>query len=113
MQPFFYMDLEYIRSMFLYNITIIAESDSASDVGNRIRDFKDQRGSDEGEYSVKFLKLLESPHEGVTYCLQLQVENQNQILRFQQLHLQGLQTALEQQYPGKVLYFESVMEYLS
>jgi len=113
MQPFFYMYLEYIRSMFLYNITIIAESDSALDVGNSIRNFKDRYGLDEGEYSLKLLKLLESPHEGVTYSLQFQVENRHQILRFQQLHLQGLQTALEQQYPGKVLYFESIMEYLS
>lgn len=112
MQPFFYMYLKYIRSMFLYNITIMTESDSAAEVGNRIRDFKAQFAPESGGNSVKFLKLLDSPHEGVTCCLQLEVDTLSEILPFQQIHLEGLQALLEQKHPGKVFYFESTMEYL-
>lgn len=112
MQPFFYMFLKYIRSMFLYNITIIAESDFASGIGNRMQEFKTQFNAQSGKNRLKSLKMMDSPHEGVTYCLQLEVGTQHEIALFQQQHLLGLQSELEQQFPGKALYFESIMEYL-
>lgn len=113
MQPFFYTFLKYIRSMFLYNITIITESDSAPEVSSRIRNFMGQIDPATEISRIKFLKMLDSPHEGATYSLQLEVGDQSQIQRFQQIHLQGLQASLEQKFPGKVLYFESVMEYIA
>lgn len=98
--------------MFLYNITIIAESDSAAGIGSRMQEFKTQFNAQSENNRLKYLKMLDSPHEGVTYCLQLEVSGQHDIALFQQQHLLGLQSALEQQFPGKALYFESVMEYL-
>ena len=97
--------------MYLYNVTIIAENDIRDTVKQCIdAQFFDQPDS---APSVSLLEMLDSPHEGTTYCVQLRVENSGDILLFQQRHLRQLQELLAEQYPGKVLFFDSMMKYLN
>lgn len=112
MQPYFYMFLTYIRCMLLYNITLIIEIDSEKDVITRVRESLWGEQLISNNYPPRLLKMQDSQHEGSTYSLQLQVENEADLVRFRENHLLGLQSSLEIDYPGKVLYFESIMEYI-
>jgi len=112
MQPFFYMFLPYIRCMLLYNITLIIEMDSENDVISRVKDTLWGEKLPSTDFLPRLLKMQDSQHEGSTYSLQLQVESESDMLRFREHHLRGLQSNLEIDFPGKVLYFESLMEYI-
>ncbi|HZH55186.1 MAG TPA: DUF4286 family protein [Sphingobacteriaceae bacterium] len=112
MQPFFYTIFLYIRSMLLYNITIIIESDSESAVISKVRNLVSLPEVNQQNQTVRLLKMKDSPHEGGTYSLQVQAGDHAAILHFKEGHLTGLQAELETEYPGKVHYFESIMEYI-
>lgn len=62
--------------------------------------------------TIQLLKMLDSHHEGSTYCLQLQTLGRKTILDFQENELQNLQEEIEKIHPGKVMYFASTMQYL-
>lgn len=112
MQPFFYMIFLYLRCMLLYNITVIIESDSESAVISRVKKLLVHPEINEQNQSVRLLKMQDSPHEGGTYSLQVQGGDHSAILHFRERHLTGLQAELESDFPGKVHYFESLMEYI-
>lgn len=112
MQPFFYTIFLYLRCMLLYNITVIVESDSESAVISRVRKLVNDPVVAPQSQSVRLLKMQDSPHEGGTYSLQVQAGDHAAVLNFRERHLTGLQAELETDFPGKVLYFESIMEYI-
>lgn len=97
--------------MYLYNVTIIAENDIRDAVKQCINaqffDYPDTTSS------LSLLEVLDSPHEGTTYCIQLRTENSDDILAFQTQHWNVVQELLSQQHPGKVLFFDSMMKYLN
>ncbi|SKB34371.1 protein of unknown function [Parapedobacter luteus] len=97
--------------MYLYNVTIITEDDIREIVRQHIEEhLKHYR---EATASVALLELLDSPHEGTTYCLQLRAAHNEEIALFQQQYLAPIQAFANQQHTGKVLFFDSVMKYLS
>jgi len=61
---------------------------------------------------AKFLKLLDSPHEGHTYCVQLVFENPSEIPTFQQEKLVILQSHIATNYLEKAFLFDSTMKYI-
>ncbi|MNT55197.1 hypothetical protein D3C72_1924160 [compost metagenome] len=56
--------------------------------------------------------MLHSPHEGITYCLQIQVPSEDDIAQFQQDHLIHLQNVILSKYKDKAFIFDSTMKYL-
>lgn len=62
--------------------------------------------------TIRILKMLDSHHEGSTYCLQLQTHGRKTIVDFQEKELQNIQVEIEKTHPGKVMYFASTMQYL-
>ncbi|WP_090604426.1 DUF4286 family protein [Parapedobacter koreensis] len=97
--------------MYLYNVTIITEND-IQDIVRQYIEAQIQGRRDE-KISVALLELLDSPHEGTTYCVQLRAENSEEIAAFQQHHLAAIQAFANQHYAGKILFFDSVMKYLN
>ncbi len=98
--------------MYLYNVTIIAESD----IGEAVRSYLTGElvyGAEGVDTSLFFLEMLDSPHDGVTYCIQLHAENRDKITLFQETHFAAIRAQLETVYAGKVLFFDSVMKYLN
>ena len=97
--------------MYLYNVTIIVESD----ISDAVKQYLQARLRDAREAApqVSLLALLDSPHEGTTYCVQFRCAQQTDIAAFQRRHLDGFQTRLNEQYPGKVVFFDSTMKYLN
>jgi len=61
---------------------------------------------------AKFLKLLDSPHEGHTYCVQLVFENPSEIPTFQQEKLVILQSHIATNHLEKAFLFDSTMKYI-
>lgn len=97
--------------MYLYNITIIVENDIRDAVKTRLHaELSDNRDSDG---TTSLLELLDSPHDGTTYCLQFRCKDKEYISSYQANGLAALQTALNAQYPGKVVFFDSMMKYLN
>ncbi|WP_257669848.1 DUF4286 family protein [Parapedobacter tibetensis] len=96
--------------MFLYNVTIIVENDIRDDVRKRIETLL---FTHEGKkLPVALLEMLDSPHEGTTYCVQLRSENMEGITSFQTHHLAAIQQLATKEYPTKILLFDSTMKYI-
>ncbi len=95
--------------MYLYNVSVIVE--------NPVHDIFLQWLQSEWFPSirsdVKFLKMLDAPHEGHTYCIQLIVDNEHDIHIFRDRHLLVLQQYIGSHYAEKIFLFDSIMKYLS
>lgn len=97
--------------MYLYNVTIIVENDIRNAVKQHIHnELLSKQGTDR---SIALLELLDSPHEGTTYCVQFRCTDRTDIVAFQVNALTSLQTDLNAQHPGKVVFFDSIMQYLN
>jgi hypothetical protein len=125
MQPYFYKEqkshgeLHYLRVMYLYNLTLIIESEFEHAILEIVKSFMQKQQSQltgaDGEShisSINLLKMMDSPHEGATYCIQLNSKNNTAIENFCAGNLPTLTAKIEGIHAGKVMYFESIMEYL-
>lgn len=94
--------------MYLYNVSVIIEESQHHLLRLWIQDSWLPTLPTE----IKFLKMLNTPHEGHTYCVQLIVEDENQIHHFQSEHLFVLQQHITQHHNEKAFIFDSIMQYL-
>lgn len=94
--------------MYLYNISIIVEESQHDTLLNWLE--KEWLPSLNQE--IKFLKMINTPHEGHTYCVQMTVSNQEDIVNFQQTTLSDLQYHLHLNHKEKAFIFDSIMQYL-
>lgn len=94
--------------MFLYNVSVIAEEAIHQEIVVWIQDniLQSQK------FEVHFLQMLQSPHEGMTYCIQVVLPSEEHITDFQQIHLLPLQELIAETYQNKVFLFDSTMKYL-
>ncbi len=94
--------------MFLYNVSVIAEEAIHQEIVVWIQDniLQSQK------FEVHFLQMLQSPHEGMTYCIQVVLPSEEHIADFQQVHLLPLQELVAETYQNKVFLFDSTMKYL-
>jgi len=94
--------------MFLYNVSVIAEEAIHQEIVVWIQDniLQSQK------FEVHFLQMLQSPHEGMTYCIQVVLPSEQHIADFQQIHLLPLQELIAETYQNKVFLFDSTMKYL-
>ncbi|PRD54577.1 DUF4286 family protein [Sphingobacterium gobiense] len=94
--------------MILYNISIIMEDSRHDQVVNWLKSHL--RTS---SYETTFLKMLDSPHEGHTYCIQFLAADDAAIGKFQEDVMAELQTYLMTNHAEKAFIFDSKMQYLS
>jgi len=94
--------------MILYNISIIVDDSSHDAVLGWLKAHLRK-----STYETKFLKMLDSPHEGSTYCIQVIMADDSAILKFQEDVLMELQTYLTTSHAEKAFIFDSKMQYLS
>ena len=97
--------------MYLYNVTIIVENDIRDAVKRNL--LAQAGGKRVPTGSLALLELLDSPHEGATYCLQFRCSDEADIAAFQAQDLVALQAALNGHYPGQIVFFDSIMKYLN
>lgn len=94
--------------MYLYNISIIVDNDRHENLIQWVR----ENWLNTLPVQAKFLKLLDSPHEGHTYCVQLVFENPSEIPTFQQEKLVILQSHITTHHLEKAFIFDSTMKYI-
>ena len=98
--------------MYLYNVTLIAEND----IGEAVYRYLMTQladGAHGTDNRPALLEMLDSPHDGRTYCIQLRTDSRADITTFQQTRLTTIRTHLDAVHAGKVLVFDSVMKYLN
>lgn len=94
--------------MYLYNVSVIVE-DSENQAVRALLVSQLELARRMG-LSVRLLELLDSPHEGITYSLQLEAVDADAVAAFQAQHLAPLQAKTNQGHEGKVIYFDSLMQ---
>jgi hypothetical protein len=100
--------------MILLNITLLADSDIHEALKSWIlNDFIPSTRKEGLFESLSLLKVLNSPNEGVTYALQFKAIDENVIDQFRESQLISFQNKLQVDYPNKVYFFESLMEFLT
>jgi len=93
--------------MILYNISIIIEDGAHHDLFSWLKNMLR-----EISYETKFLKMLDSPHEGSTYCIQMTAADEETIQNFQTDVLQTIQAYIGNNHNEKAFIFDSKMQYL-
>jgi len=94
--------------MYLYNISLIIENEQHEPFMQWLQN----EWIENLPAGSKLLKMLDSPHQGQTYCVQLNFEYANDIANFQKQYLSSLQQHIGEHFMGKVFLFDSTMKYL-
>ena len=100
--------------MLLYNVTIIVEDAAADEWLQWMQEIHIPEVMATGKFvSNRLLKVLDSPNEGVTYCVQYVAENLNDYNDYQQIHAPALQADLQSKFENKLVAFRTLMEFIA
>lgn len=94
--------------MILYNVSLIIEDSDHDMLLDWLKSTLRQN-----RFEAKFLKMLDSPHDGSTYCIQIVAQNEDMINSFQLEVLQQLQEQIAIRHKDKAFIFDSRMQYLA
>lgn len=94
--------------MYLYNVSIIVEENNHTTLLEWIK--KEWIPNIPNE--AKLLKMLNSPHEGHTYCIQLIAHSEEEIQAFNEQYIQTLQQHIGLVHRDKAFLFDSIMQYV-
>lgn len=95
--------------MYLYNISVIIEDS----VHEPVLSWLKQQLFTNANQDLKLLKMLNSPHEGQTYCIQVVVEDEAAIETIRTAVVMPLQEHIAQHFQEKAFLFDSIMQYIS
>ncbi|MXV49385.1 DUF4286 family protein [Pedobacter sp. HMF7647] len=100
--------------MFLYNITVIVDYDIESQWLTWINNEHLPAVMDLGFVtSNRLLKVLNSPNEGITYCIQFVFETHEAYESYVTLHEKNLMQAHADLFTNKHVLFTTLMEYIN
>ncbi|KGE15638.1 DUF4286 family protein [Sphingobacterium deserti] len=94
--------------MILYNISIIIEDSSHDDLFLWMKSHLKTLSIE-----TSLLKMLDSPHEGTTYCIQIRASDHSTLEEYQAAILPALSEYIASTHHEKAFLFDSKMEYLS
>lgn len=100
--------------MLLYNVTIIIEDAAADEWLQWMQEIHIPEVMATGKFvSNRLLKVLDSPNEGVTYCVQYVAENLNDYNDYQQIYAPALQADLQNKFENRLVAFRTLMEFIA
>lgn len=100
--------------MILYNATIIIEEGIESEWLQWMQDIHIGQVMDTGCFaSNRMLRVLDSPNEGVTYCIQYIADSLEKYNEYQQNYAAGLQADFPAEFTNKFVSFRTVMEFVT
>jgi len=101
----------YISTMILYNVTLILDANIEADWLDWMHTEHIAEVMATGCFSAKrMLKVLDSPNEGVTYCMQYIADNMEQYNRYQTEFAPTLQAKGLAQFENKFVAYRTLME---
>lgn len=100
--------------MLLYNVTVIVEDAAQAEWLQWMQEIHIPAVMETGKFvSHRLLKVLDSPNEGVTYCVQYIVEDVATYEAYQQQHAPGLQAELQAKFENRFVAFRTLMEFVA
>ena len=108
------MDLiSYLRGMILYNITIILDEEIHESWINWLKnDYLKNMMAQDHFISHRVLKVLDSPNEGHTYCIQFIAETIEKYNNYKRLNTDQIQNNAPAEYLNKFVVFSTLMEFI-
>lgn len=99
--------------MILYNVTIIMEEDIHQDWLNWVNNSHISDVMNTGCFvSYRILKVLDSPNEGITYCIQYIADSLENYNAYKQKYSSQHQADTPIQFQNKLVTFRTIMEYI-
>ena len=99
--------------MILYNVTIIMESEIHNDWLNWMQEKQIPRVLETGYFvSHRILRVLESPNEGITFCVQFILDSNEKLKEFNEKHKGLLEANTPIEFNNKLVIFPTVMEFI-
>jgi hypothetical protein len=100
--------------MLLYNVTIIIEDAAANEWLQWMQETHIPEVMATGKFvSNRLLKVIDSPNEGVTYCIQYVAENIDEYNDYQENFALNLQADLQVKFENKFVAFRTLMEFIA
>jgi hypothetical protein len=97
--------------MIIYNETIIVDEGIHKQWLNWMQTEYIPRVMKTGHFnSYKILNVLDSPNEGVTYCIQYLTDDREKYNLFNDKHLQELQAIHQQKFENQFVLFNTLMQ---
>lgn len=99
--------------MFLYNVTLILEDTAAEEWLQWMQEVHIPEVMATGMFvSNRLLKVVDSPNEGVTYCVQYVAETLAQYNQYQEEFAPALQAELNERFKNRFVAYRSLMEFI-
>jgi hypothetical protein len=99
--------------MLLYNITIILEEAAANEWLAWTQEVHIPAIMATGKFvSNRLLKVVDSPNEGVTYCLQFVLDSKADYESYKLEHAPAMQEELNIRFKDRHVSFQTLMEYV-
>ena len=99
--------------MILYNITVILDEEVEAEWLKFINHtFVPDALSSNLLISNRILRVIDSPNEGVTYCLQFISDNLENYIQFKELYASNLLEAHTFKFENKAVSFSTIMEFI-
>ena len=99
--------------MLLYNVTVIMEEAAANEWLQWMKETHIPEVMATDKFvSNRMLKVLDSPNEGVTYCIQYVAENLTAYNDYQQNFAPKLQADLQSKFENRLVTFRTLMEFV-
>lgn len=99
--------------MLLYNVTLILEDSAVEEWLVWMLNTHIPAVLNSGKFvSHRLLKVLDSPNEGTTYCVQYVAEDRAAYEDYQLHHAPALQADLQHKFENRYVAFRTLMEYI-
>ena len=100
--------------MIIYNETIIVDESIYKEWLNWMQTVQIPAIIKTGLFnSYRILKVIDSPNEGVTYCIQYHASNIDNYNQFKNNHQLNFQAVHQQQFENKFVMFNTIMQALN
>jgi len=100
--------------MLLYNVTTIIEDSSAERWLQWMKDIHIPQVMQTGLFvSSRLLKVIDSPNEGITYCIQYITEDMDNYLKYQDKYAPAQFAQVNENFKNQQVSFTSLMEYIA
>ena len=100
--------------MLLYNVTVIIEDAAQEEWLQWMQDIHIPAVMETGKFvSNRLLRVVDSPNEGVTFCVQYIAENLAEYEDYQLNHAPALQAELQTKFENRFVAFRTLMEFVA
>jgi len=100
--------------MVLYNVTVIIEDAAAEEWLQWMLEIHIPEVMATGKFvSNRLLKVLDSPNEGITYCIQYVAETVEDYDDYQLNYAPALQADLQRNFENRFVAFRTLMEFVA